>query len=152
VEIAAKDIQFHLVSPEEEKRSGLYACSLLAGQGIEYSFREIFTACADGRWGGRILKPRADRQVVLVGRADRLGRNPEASQYPYPYNSESILIAEPGTICIADGEITIPVKNIGLGCPSDKAKGEPKVAYMTAILPPLPAGKYRASIVESGYL
>ncbi len=138
ITIPAESVRFHLVKPDKEKRSGLYAAP--TSFDLEPDPAKMFARCAD--------KPQKVFKVGDTGRASitLVGK--------LPNTCTSYDFFRAGTGSVGGGrahgppgaEIEIPVKFV-------KWKGatkEPLVlraVYLTVTLPPLSAGKYRATIL-----
>jgi hypothetical protein len=131
--IPAKSVSFHLVKPDKEKRSGLYACSPYAAY-KKFSVPWLFSSCADGKSGkpgGAARQPTAGKRIWLVGKLP--GTVLEKDFF------------KPGAGTIKGGEIEISVKYVRY---TGRVKRllAPRAAYFTVSLPALPAGKYRATV------
>jgi hypothetical protein len=132
--IPAESVRFHLVEPDQEKRSGLYAFWLPHGD--KYSYPALFQNAADGKPskdGGEV--PRAGFPVTLIGKLPG-----------FVFETD---LFQPEAGSLKAGEIFIPVKHA-----RDLSVGRRLVsrqAYVVASLPVLPAGKYKATIALRNY-
>ncbi len=130
--IPAKNVRFHLVKPDKEKRSGLYAM----GQAQTPEIPELFALLANGKVG----KPTEGKTVVLVGKLPDVIK---VAGKPAACTTYDFFQSEDGTI--RGNEITIPVKFVRWMGEIEKVPG-PRAVYFTVTLPALPVGKYRAEV------
>jgi hypothetical protein len=139
--IPASSVQFYLVKPDKEKRSGLYAVGPSPTPIVDgtRTITSLFSDAADGK----TPKPVADSFVTLVGKLPGTVREDS-------YDARGVTDFDsfsPGPGSVQGNEIDLPVTfnkfaaGIGVG-----RAPEPRDVYVVARLPILPAGKYKATI------
>ncbi|MHC5056926.1 MAG: M56 family metallopeptidase [Planctomycetota bacterium] len=130
--IPASSISFHVLPPDKEKRSGLYAVSTPV-MGGELDPRTFFQLAADGK----MEPPRAGQPVTLVGKP------------PVRATNIDFFTALDGSIRGAN--IELPARFVRYtGAMAGEAL--PQHVYVVASLPPLKAGRYRATMTIEGYV
>jgi hypothetical protein len=120
-------MEFQLVEPDKEKRSGLYAIGTTDLSSLT-SFPEHFRGAADGEYPPRPGR----RDFVLIGKLsdDRI-------------TSNDFFQAEDGTI--NGGRINLTARWVRFRG-DELRRAAPRVVYVVVTLPPLAAGKYHAEL------
>ncbi len=169
IAIPAKNVQFRLLPPRKEKRSGLYACSPYDTY-WKFTIPWLFSSCADGKSGkpgGAAYRPTAGKRIWLVGKLPWAVREedffkPEAGRItgvvPERYRAMVVGGLGAGGIEIRKtvpeyqpARIDVPVKYVRYAGPVKRELAD-RAVYFSVNLPSLPAGKYRATVRFKDYV
>jgi hypothetical protein len=149
--ISAENTRFQILPSGRDRRAGLHAITEVARSDL-YTAAQLFewAASDDGieqakKNGAFLRKPYAGDTVTLVGKlpdVTRVGGTPAACTDYDKFSSED------GSI--KSGAINVSARFIRWKGLTKHLPG-PCAAYLLIMLPPLPAGKYRARIVIKDY-
>ncbi len=130
ITIPATDVQFYLLEPGKEKRSGFYAMGAVQTPELP----ELFGLLADGK----VKKPVAGKPILLVGKL------------PGTVAEEDRFLPAAGAM--SGGKIDISAKYLRWDGPDISRLPVWRAVYLTVSLPALPAGRYRATVTPEDHI